>query len=107
MQDHYTYKVTWSAEDGEYLALCIEFPSLSWLDETQEAALRGIRQLVADIVDDLHANKEPIPEPFATRQYSGKFLVRVPPSIHRHLTIAAAEDGVSLNRYINAKLLRE
>ncbi len=107
MQDHYTYKVTWSAEDGEYLALCIEFPSLSWLDETQEAALHGIRQLVADIVDDLHANKEPIPEPFATRQYSGKFMVRVPPSIHRHLTIAAAEDGVSLNRYINAKLLRE
>ncbi len=107
MQDHYTYKVTWSAEDEEYLALCIEFPSLSWLDETQEAALRGIRQLVADIVDDLHANKEPIPEPFATRQYSGKFMVRVPPSIHRHLTIAAAEDGVSLNRYINAKLLRE
>ena len=29
MADHYTYRVTWSAEDGEHLGLCAEFPSLS------------------------------------------------------------------------------
>ena len=29
--DHYTYRVTWSPEDGEYVALCTEFPLLSWL----------------------------------------------------------------------------
>ncbi|MDQ5918495.1 MAG: hypothetical protein QG660_1608, partial [Pseudomonadota bacterium] len=28
--DHYTYRVTWSAEDGEHVGLCAEFPSLSW-----------------------------------------------------------------------------
>ena len=27
--DHYTYRVTWSPEDGEYLALCAEFPALA------------------------------------------------------------------------------
>ena len=41
--DHYTYRVTWSADDGEYVGLCAEFPSLSWLAKTPEAALRGIR----------------------------------------------------------------
>jgi len=29
--DYYTYRITWSDEDGEYIGLCSEFPSLSWL----------------------------------------------------------------------------
>jgi len=29
--DKYTYRITWSEEDGEYVALCAEFPSVSWL----------------------------------------------------------------------------
>ena len=46
--DRYTYRVTWSAEDGEYVGLCAEFPSLSWLASTPEGALKGIRNTVAD-----------------------------------------------------------
>ncbi len=53
--DHYTYRVTWSAEDKEYVGLCAEFPSLSWLAESPEAALGGIRGVVADVVKDLRA----------------------------------------------------
>lgn len=32
--DHYTYRVTWSEKDREYIGLCAEFPSLSWLSKT-------------------------------------------------------------------------
>ena len=39
--DHYTYRLTWSQEDSEHIGLCTEFPSLSWLAPTQEAALAG------------------------------------------------------------------
>ena len=102
--DRYTYRVTWSEEDGEYVGLCAEFPSLSWLASTPESALEGIRQLVADVVADLGANDEPSPEPIAVRHYSGKFMVRVPPEIHRQLALEAAESGVSLNRIVSAKL---
>ena len=56
--DHFTYRVTWSEEDQEYVGLCTEFPSLSWLTETQESALEGIRQLVADVISDIKRNKE-------------------------------------------------
>lgn len=38
---HYSDRVTWSAEDGEFVATCLEFPSLSWLAPTQIEALRG------------------------------------------------------------------
>ncbi|MBI4766934.1 MAG: toxin-antitoxin system HicB family antitoxin [Deltaproteobacteria bacterium] len=102
--DRYTYRVTWSEEDQEYVGLCAEFPSLSWLARTPEAALKGIRQVVADTIRDLKKNKEPVPEPIATRGYSGKFMVRVPPEVHRNLAIKAAEAGVSLNRLASSKL---
>ena len=104
--DHYTYRVTWSEEDGEYIGLCAEFPSLSWLASEPEAALQGIRQVVADVVVDLQANGEPIPEPLSVKKYSGRFMVRVPPELHRQLALEAAESGVSLNRLASDKLSR-
>jgi predicted HicB family RNase H-like nuclease len=104
VDDRYTYRIFWSEEDGEYVGLCAEFPSLSWLDPSPEEALKGIRQVVAGVVADLQMNNEPVPEPFATKQFSGKFMVRVPPELHRQLAIEAAEAGVSLNRLASDKL---
>jgi len=102
--DHYTYRVTWSEEDGEYVGLCAEFASLSWLAASPEQALRGIRRVVAQVVADMTRRNEAIPEPVASRRFSGKFLVRVPPEVHRRLATEAAEAGVSLNRLASAKL---
>ena len=102
--DHYTYRVTWSSEDGEHIALCAEFPSLSWLAATPEAALKGIRQLVSDVVADMKASGEAVPVPLAEKHYSGEFRVRIPPEVHRSLALQAAEQGVSLNRLASAKL---
>ena len=54
--DRYTYRVTWSEEDQEYVGLCAEFSSLSWLQNNPEKALAGIRKLVKDTVADLLKN---------------------------------------------------
>jgi len=102
--DHYTYRVTWSEEDGEYIGLCAEFPSLSWLDQSPEDALKGMRQVVADVVKDLAANGENVPEPLASKKFSGKFQVRVTADTHRALAIKAAERRVSLNRLVSESL---
>jgi predicted HicB family RNase H-like nuclease len=101
---HYTYRVTWSEEDQEFVGLCAEFPGLSHLDTDMGAALAGIVDLVRTVVDDMAANGEPVPGPLAERHYSGKFQVRIPPEQHRRLTIQAAEQGVSLNRLASIKL---
>lgn len=103
--DRYTYRVTWSEADQEYAGLCAEFPSLSWLEKTPEKALSGIRNLVKDCIADMEANKEEIPEPIAAKSFSGKFMVRVPPEVHRSLALQAAEAGVSLNRLVSSRLL--
>ena len=102
--NHYTYRVTWSQEDGEHIGLCTEFPSLSWLASTPEKALAGIRRVVSEVVTDMQANGELIPEALAEKQYSGRFMVRVPSLVHRALATEAAEQGVSINRLVSAKL---
>lgn len=102
--DRYTYRLTWSADDQEHVGLCAEFPSLSWLDATPEAALTGIRRLVAEVVADMVERGEDVPQPFSERHYSGEFRVRIPPEQHRRLVVQAAEQGVSLNRLVSLKL---
>lgn len=102
--EHYTYRVTWSAEDTEYVGLCTEFPSLSWLAPNQEEAFSGIRSLVSDCVVDMLSNGETPPKPLSERTFSGRFVVRVSPEVHRALATKAAEEGVSLNRLISAML---
>ncbi|MCH8748858.1 type II toxin-antitoxin system HicB family antitoxin [Patescibacteria group bacterium] len=102
--DKYTYRVTWSEEDGEFVGLCAEFPSLSWLSDDPEEALKRVRSLVKECVEEMVQSGEIFPSPISTRQYSGKFMVRVPPEVHRQLATEAAESGVSLNRIASAKL---
>ena len=102
--DHYTYRVTWSPEDGEHVGLCVEFPSLSWLAASPEEVLLGIRQMVSEAVADMQSAGEAVPESLAEKHYSGEFRVRIPPELHRALALQAAEQGVSLNRLASAKL---
>jgi len=101
---HYSYRVLWSPEDEEFVGLCTEFPSLSWLEPIQDKALIGIRELVRDVVKDMASNDEVVPRPLSERQYSGKFMVRVSPELHGRLVREAAEQNVSLNLLANERL---
>jgi len=42
--------------------------------------------------------------PQGRKRYSGKFMVRIPPEVHRKLATQAAEAGISLNRLASSKL---
>jgi predicted HicB family RNase H-like nuclease len=57
-------------------------------------------------VADLQSNGEHVPEPLAAKKYSGRFMVRVPPELHRRLALEAAEAGISLNRLASERLSR-
>ena len=59
----YTYQVVWSPADDSYVATVTEFPSLSWIDTNQIAALRGLVGQVSEILRDLEVTGEPIPDP--------------------------------------------
>lgn len=101
---HYSYRVTWSAQDQEYVATCLEFPSLSWLAGSRGEAIDGLEQLVADVVADMTDSGDAVPEPLAERRYSGTFNVRIGEHLHRDLVMHAAEERLSLNQYVVRKL---
>jgi predicted HicB family RNase H-like nuclease len=103
-RDKYTYRVTWSDEDNEYVGLCTEFPSLSWLASTTDDALHGVEALVRDVVADMRARGEAVPQPMSAHDFSGTFKVRIPAALHRRLAMEAADSAVSLNRLVSMKL---
>lgn len=47
-----------------------------------------------------------IPMPIFAEDYSGKFNVRLPKTLHQRLSIEAAEEGISLNQYVIYKLAK-
>jgi predicted HicB family RNase H-like nuclease len=104
MSDKYCYTVAWSQEDECYIARVAELPSLAAHGDTQEDALQEVSRLVAYVVQDLEESGEPVPEPFAIRQYSGRFNVRIGSSLHRTLAVEAANQGISLNQLVTQKL---
>ena len=104
LNDRYIYRITWSEDDQEYVGLCMEFPSLSWLAKSPESALQGIRKVVNDAVTDMRNNGETPPSPLSGKSFSGKFVIRIPPDVHRELAMKAAEQGISLNRLISSRL---
>ncbi len=104
--EQYTYRVFWSPEDEEYVGVCAELPGLSWLDKDPQTTFLGIRQAAREGIALLREHGDPIPEPLATRAYSGTFKVRIPPEVHRLLILEAAEQNVSLNRLVSVKLAR-
>ncbi|ANI29708.1 HicB [Yersinia entomophaga] len=102
--EHYTYRITWSAEDAEFIGLCAEFPSVSWLAPTRVQALDGITVVVADILAKMVRSGETPPIPLSEKHFSGKLVLRMPPDQHRRLAINATGEGISLNRYLCSRL---
>ncbi len=99
---HYTCRVTWSVEDQEFVATCLELPSISWLAPSQLApsqleALSGLENVIAEAVEDMQARGEPVHVPLSERSYSGWFNLRVGESLHRRLAIEAAKENLSIN----------
>ncbi|WP_419946397.1 antitoxin HicB [Candidatus Poriferisodalis sp.] len=63
LEDKYQFRTEWSEEDQEWVGLCGAFPLLSWLEPDREAAETGIRSVVAEAIEILKAEGQPLPPP--------------------------------------------
>jgi antitoxin HicB len=92
--------------DGGYVAEHPDLPGCIAQGETADeavAALGGARRLWVEA--RLEENL-PVPEPTEDNEYSGKFLLRLPRSVHAQLVRIATKEGVSLNHYVSTVLAR-
>ncbi|MHB0876381.1 MAG: type II toxin-antitoxin system HicB family antitoxin [Anaerolineae bacterium] len=93
-------------EDGTWFVRVRELPGCMSVGDTPDDAVAMIRDAMAGWLAVAIEDGDDIPEPRALSSYSGKFVIRVPASLHRDLVEAAEREGVSLNQYCNVALAR-
>jgi|SRR5208337_169656 len=87
-------------EEGGYIAAIPDLPGCMSSGNTVEAALRGLEEVKELWLEGRIEAGEEIPEPTKLEDFSGKFVLRIPRSLHRTLDREAREQGVSLNQYV-------
>ncbi|MCD4673114.1 MAG: type II toxin-antitoxin system HicB family antitoxin [Anaerolineaceae bacterium] len=90
--------------EGGWFVRIKELPNCMSQGDTPEEALRMIEDAMYGWLEVELEDGESIPEPRPEEDYSGRFVVRVPKSLHRKLVEAAEENGVSLNQWISSAL---
>ncbi len=103
----YTMTVKYHAgQGGYYVAGYVELPDLTMTGGTPEEAVKELLAEKPEWFGECLKLGIPIPLPVESQKYSGKILLRMPPSIHESLIRIADLEGVSLNQYMLAALSR-
>jgi antitoxin HicB len=105
----YPLEIFWSAEDEGFIAEVPDLPGCSAWGKTEADAARAAQRAIAAWVEAAQAAGRAVPKPRAVQpvaRFSGRFLVRVPRSLHARLSRKAQAEGVSLNQYVAGVLSR-
>src|SRR5579864_464988 len=94
-------------EDGTWFARVMELKGCMTEGNTKEEVLKNLDDAMKGWIEVALEDREVIPEPLESRSFSGKFVVRVPRSMHKDLARRAAVEGVSLNQVIVTALTKE
>jgi antitoxin HicB len=102
----YTVEVYRDDSDGEvgYMASVVELPGCLTQADTFAELEEMIQDAMRAWIETALENGQQIPEPHILEDYSGKFVVRLPKSLHRLLAERANREGVSLNALVSVAL---
>lgn len=94
-------------EDGGYFVRIPDLPGCMTQGETIKEALANIKEAKELWLEEMVESGLPIPEPAGDREHSGRFVVRMPRSLHERLAQESEREGVSLNQYVVSRLSAE
>jgi len=95
-------------ENGSYyFATVKEFEGCMSHGNTYAEAFENIQEAMEGWIETKLESGFHVPEPIEETQYSGKFVVRIPKSLHARLAMEAEKEGVSLNQYALYRLSTE
>jgi len=102
----YAKFVEWSDEDQCLIGRCPEIMAggVHGSDETRVYA--ELCQAVEEMLELIHTDGHALPEPLAAKKFSGKFVLRLEPALHRRLAAKALAAGESLNSYCTKTLVK-
>ena len=96
----YLKVVEWSDEDQVYIGSAPPLIGQACHGRSEAEVIAQLQVIVEEWVGTLLADGKPLPERTANKNYSGKFVVRVPPEVHRKVALQAAARGESLNQFV-------
>ena len=103
IKDHarqYLKIVEWSAEDGCYIGSAPPLIGQSCHGKTEAGVIAQLSQIVDEWVATLLADGKPLPAPLAQKNFSGRFVVRVSPDLHKKAALKALARNESLNQFV-------
>jgi predicted HicB family RNase H-like nuclease len=103
--DKYLKIVEWSKEDSCYIG---SVPG--WLDkcchgDDETKVYKELCEIVDEWIEIYKKENRALPKA-TNKEYSGKFVLRTTPEIHKALAISAIKEGTSLNSYVVKKIKR-
>ncbi|MEI6076626.1 MAG: toxin-antitoxin system HicB family antitoxin [Verrucomicrobiota bacterium] len=102
----YTKYVEWSDEDETFIGRCPEIMAGGVHGRDEAKVYAELCQAVEEMIALMHADSHALPEPLAAKKFSGKFVLRVEPALHRRLAAKALAAGESLNSYCASALIK-
>jgi len=96
----YVKVVEWSEEDEVYIGSAPPLIGQSCHATTEAEVLAQLNTIVQEWVEILLTDGKPLPEGTANKEYSGKFVVRIDPALHKKAALQAMARGESLNQFV-------
>jgi predicted HicB family RNase H-like nuclease len=100
----YVKLVEWSDEDHCFIGSAPPLVGQCCHGDDETKVYKELCEIVEECIEIRERDGMPFPEPTAGREFSGKFIVRMPPEIHRLLALRALQSGESLNAYLVERL---
>ena len=92
-------------ESGDYFyGRVLELDGCQSTADNFEETYASLRDAMAGYIETKLENGYDVPEPVSSNEFSGKFVLRIPKSLHFRLSVEAEKEGVSLNQYALYKL---
>lgn len=102
----YTKFVEWSDEDQIFIGRCPEIMGGGVHGNDEAKVYAELCQAAEEMIALIYADGHELPEPLAAKKFSGKFVLRVEPALHRRLAAKALAAGESLNTFCAHTLIK-
>ena len=102
----YAKFVEWSDEDQCFIGRCPEIMAGGVHGSDEARVYAELCQAVEEMIEVIHADGHAMPHPLGQKDFSGKFVLRVEPALHRRLAAKALAAGESLNSYCVKTLVK-